>query len=335
FIISDHTLAEPGGGFTAGSVFVSGFLEKMTSLASNEQTPRYRTSGFLFAGSAILLFSLKPIFIKLAYEYPIDSVTLMTLRMGFSLPLYILIGIYLLVKKRIDPVLALGTLPKTIMTGMLGYYGASYFDLTGLHYISAQLERLILFSYPSLVVILGYFFFKTPIQGGTIPALLLTYTGILALFVHDISLSGQAHAFGGVLVFIGAVLFSLYILFSKSVIDKIGSMAFTCIAMTAASIAILLHFSISRELSDLHQPMPVYLAAFAIAMLSTVLPSFLISEAINRIGTNATSIIGSSGALVTSVLAVGILGEDFTPYHVIALVLVTSGIVWLGRAGRR
>lgn len=296
------------------------------------QLPKHSdTSGYLFAICGILLFSMKPILVKIAYAWPIDSITLMTLRMGFSLPMYLAIGLYLVVNNRVNFAVTGSVLPGILLTGVTGYYGAAYFDLTGLHYISAQLERLILFAYPSLVVIIGYFAFGNQVQRGTVPALVLTYTGIVTLFAHDISLSGSEYAFGGMLVFISAFLFAMYILFSKPLIGKTGSMVFTCVSMGAASMAILLHFMISNDLADLKQPGEVYLTAFAIALFSTVLPSFLVNEAINRIGANATSIIGSSGAVITSFLAVVILGENFTVFHVIALVFVTGGIIWLGR----
>ncbi len=288
-------------------------------------------SGFIFAFAGVFLFSLKPIFVKMAYEFPIDSVTLMTLRLAMSLPIYMAIGFWLLIRNKVDLPMTKKALPGIIVTGLLGYYGASYFDLTGLHYISAQLERLILFSYPGLVVLIGFFFFKNPIKKGTVPALILTYTGIAALFVHDVSLAGSSQILGGSLVFASALLFALYILFSKDFISSVGSLVFTCIAMCAASAAILLHFLLTNHFSDLQQPVRVYQIAFAIALFSTVLPSFLISEAINRLGTNTTSIIGSSGALFTSILAVTILGERFTQYHVLSLILVTTGIVLLGR----
>ncbi len=295
-----------------------------------EHTLKTQYSGYLFAVCGVFLFSLKPILIKLIYEYPVDSATLMTLRMGFSLPIYLLIGVFLMLKNRIHMDSTRPLLPSILLTGILGYYGASYLDLTGLQYISAQLERLILFAYPSLVVILGYCFFGSPIQRGTVTALILTYCGIATLFIHDLKLSGEHQAYGGMLVLGSALLYALYILHSKPLIGKIGSLAFTCIAMCAASGAILVHFFLSKDLNDLYLPTTVYVTAFAIAIFSTILPSFLISEAIHRLGTNATSIVGSSGAVMTSLLAVAILGEDFTLFHALALILVTSGIVWLG-----
>lgn len=288
--------------------------------------------GYIFASLGVLLFSLKPIFVKLAYEHDIDSTTLMALRMSFSLPIYLAIGVWLVLKNKVPQFDSASLLPRAFLVGILGYYGASYLDLTALQFISAQLERLILYAYPSLVVIIGYFLLGTAIEKGTIPALLFTYLGIGTLFVHDLQIGEENLLLGSSLVFASAVLFAFYIILSKSLITKMSSMVFTCVAMCAASIAIVIHFLVEHNVTDLFdQAIPVYMISLAIALFSTVLPSFFISEAIHRIGSNSTSIIGSSGAVVTSILAVLILGEAFTRYHVIALILVTSGIIWLGR----
>lgn len=288
--------------------------------------------GYIFASLGVLLFSLKPILVKLAYEHDIDSTTLMALRMGFSLPIYLAIGLWLILKNKVPEFNKVALLPKAFVVGVLGYYGASYLDLTALQFIGAQLERLILFAYPSLVVIIGYFLLGTPIAKGILPALFLTYLGIGSLFAYDLQIGEANILLGSSLVFASALLFALYIIFSKNLITQMSSMVFTCVAMCSASTAIIVHFLIEHNVKDLFvQTSPAYLISFAIAIFSTVLPSFFISEAIHRIGSNSTSIIGSSGAVVTSLLAVLILGEAFTVYHVIALILVTSGIVWLGR----
>ncbi len=290
--------------------------------------------GYLIAISGVFLFSLKPIFVKLAYRYGVDTTTLMTLRMGFSLPVYILVASFTIAKQRQDLTTIFRSTPKILAIGVIGYYGASYLDLKALEHISAQFERLVLFSYPTLVVLLGFLFFANSVKKGTIPSLILTYSGIATLFWHDLSVIGFANLYGGALVFCSACLFALYILFSKQLINQVGSLIFTSIAMCSASLAILVHFNITHELDDLIQPMSVYYIALAIAILSTILPSFLISEAINRIGPNATSIIGSSGTVFTAFLAITILGEQFTRYHLIALVLVVSGMLWMGKNTR-
>lgn len=299
---------------------------------SNLKNTPQAAGGYVYAALGVLLFSLKPILVKLAYQHSIDSTTLMALRMGFSLPIYVLIGAWLIYNHKVPPFNSALLLPKALLVGVVGYYGASYFDLTALQFISAQLERLILFAYPSLVVVFGYFLLETRIEKGTLPALLLTYLGIGTLFAHDLKLGEENLLLGSGMVLISATLFALYIIFSKSLITKMSSMVFTCIAMCAASFAIIIHFLVEHNFAELlDQTTPIYLISFSIAVFSTVLPSFFISEAIHRIGPNTTSIIGSSGAVVTSLLAVFILGEAFSTYHVIALMLVTSGIIWLGR----
>jgi drug/metabolite transporter (DMT)-like permease len=274
----------------------------------------------------VFLFSLKPIFIKQAYQYNIDTPTLMALRMGFSLPIYLFVGYWLFRREEQIPPKVKKFMPKSMLVGLFGYYGASYFDLKALEIISAQFERLVLYAYPTLVVILGYVFFKYPIKKGTGTALILTYTGILVLFVHELEFLGAKQLFGAGLVFVSATFFALYILFSKQLVTEIGSMPFTVVAMCSASVAILVHFLVTNDIGDLYQPVDVYVLAIYIAIISTVLPTFLISEAIHRLGANTTSIIGSSGTLFTAILAVLILSEPFTAYHALALILVVSGI---------
>ena len=291
--------------------------------------------GLFFAISGAALFSIRPILVKFAYQEEIDSVTLLTLRMLFSAPFYIVLLIYFLNDKSPKNQerrnnINIKLLSLTTLIGLMGYYAASLLDLYGLLYISAQLERLLLFTYPTLVVIFGALFFAKPIKGNIIVALLFSYGGIATIFLHDVEQFGSNIIKGGIFVGLSTIVFALYVLLGKEIINKIGSRMFTCIAMIAASIGIILHFLVTNEIADLSTSNTVYLICLAIAILCTIIPSFFISEAIARIGPDKTSITGTVGPVFTTLFAVTLLGEAFTIFHAIGMILVIIGVSVLG-----
>ena len=214
--------------------------------------------GLLCAFFATCLFSTKGIFIKLAYQYDVDSITLMTYRMLLSLPFYIGVFVWAIrktpsltspVKKHFISVMGIG---------FLGYYLSSYFDLEGLTYISSQLERLLLFTYPTVVVILSWLVFGNRINKQVIGALILAYSGVFVLFYHDLGKQGEGVITGSLLVLTACFTFACYLLFSKTKIQKLGSLVFTCIAMFGASFMIFVHFSIVHDIQDMNIPMPQF-----------------------------------------------------------------------------
>ena len=287
-------------------------------------------TGLVLAIIGALFFSIRPILVKFAYQDGIDSVSLLTLRMLFSLPFYAILFAYFLRdsdrRKTLNPKL----IAFTAFIGLCGYYAASLLDLIGLQYISAQLERLLLFTYPTLVVIFGALFFSKKITSTIVLALAFSYAGIASIFTHDFQLYGNNIVKGSIFVGLSTVIFSLYVLFGKQIINKIGSRMFTCIAMIAASAGIIVHFLITNEVSDLMTSNKVYLLCLAIAVFCTIIPSFCISEAIARIGPDRTSITGTVGPVFTAFFAVSLLDEVFSIYHAIGMVLVIIGVVILG-----
>jgi len=218
-------------------------------------------SGFALAIVGAMLFSFRPILVKFAYHDAVDSVTLLTLRMLFSAPFYLLFLLILLKRFNADNDSRIQQLNKktllfTCTLGLMGYYAASLLDMVGLLYISAQLERLVLFTYPTLVVIFGALFFNTRITNNILLALLFSYMGIACIFLHDLNTLGNNVIKGSLFVGASMVIFSLYVLFGKRIIDKVGSRLFTCIATNK-----------------------VYGISFLIAIFCTIIPSFCISEA--------------------------------------------------------
>ncbi len=296
------------------------------------------TQGILLAIAGACLFSTKPIIIKFTYAYPIDPVTLMTLRMAFSLPFYLLFAVLAFRERKASQTptdLSRTTLLQTALVGVLGYYIASYLDLEGLTRITAQFERLILFTYPTFVILLGALFFKHKITVRMLLALGVTYAGLAVIFGQDLQLFGDGVITGAAFVLGAAVTFAGYILFSQFGIKKLGARLFTFFAMIAASIAILCHFALTHSLQILIQPVQVYGLTFMIALISTVAPSFMIAAAIEKIGPGPTSLLSGVGPVFTTVLGIVLLSETFTPWHFVGIILVLGGALILSYKRRK
>jgi drug/metabolite transporter (DMT)-like permease len=289
----------------------------------------------LLAVAGVLGFSFKAILIKLAYAWhPIDAVTLLALRMIYSAPFFVAMAIWAGRRANVKP-LARADLWKLAWLGFIGYYLASLLDFIGLEYITAALERLVLFLYPTMVVLLSAAITKTPITRRAVIALVVSYAGIVLVFAHDLtaSVEPRAVAIGGALVFGSAALYALYLVQAGDVIKRLGSMRFIAWAMIASSVFVLGQFALMRPVGALAVPPSIHALALAMAVFSTVLPTWLIAESIKRMGANASSFVGSLGPVFTIGLGALILGE---PLHWIqlagaALVLVGVTLVTLGR----
>lgn len=309
-------------------------LRQTTGPASGIAAPPLR--GILLAIAGACLFSTKPVIIKIAYNtYPIDAETLMTLRMVFSLPFYVAFA-FMAVGERRRKGIALNldrdTLAKTAAIGILGYYAAAFLDLKGLTLITAQFERLILFTYPTFVLLLGALLFGHRIGWRIIIAVILTYLGLALIFGQDLKLFGASVVTGAAYVLGASLTFSFYVLFSQFQIKKLGSRLFTCLAMIAASFAILVHFAATHEVAALVLPLRVYGLTLAIAVIATVIPSFLIAAAIEAIGPGMTSTLSGIGPVFTTLLGISLLDEPFTPWHFAGMALVLSGTLILSQA---
>ena len=288
------------------------------------------TAGFLFAIASAGLFAIRPIFVKLVYAEGVDSTTLIALRMLFSVPIYIILMMFFLRNSERRSRLNKSNILQIAGIGMLGYYAASFLDLLGLQYVTAQLGRMILYTYPTFVVLLGAVFFGKAITGRTVFSLFLTYLGIAALFGHDLTEFGSDVITGALFITASAVIFSVYLLRSKSLIEEVGSRLFTCIALISASIGIFIHFTISHSFDIDANPRALGLV-FLIAIFCTVIPTFCTTAAVARIGADRTGIIATIGPASTSFFAVIILSESFTIYHAIGIALTVLGVFILNR----
>ena len=281
--------------------------------------------GVIFALIAAVGFSAKAILIKLAYLDHVDAITLLALRMVFSVPFFVAVAIW--VNRRHSVPLKQQDWFAVIALGLLGYYLSSYLDFLGLQYISAGLERLILFLYPTMTVILSALIYKRAIGRKVIAAMALSYAGILLVFLHDVGMSQGGVLLGASLVFASTFSYSAYLVGAGHAIARIGATRFTAYAMVVASVASLLQFSVTHPLSALNLPLRVYELSIAMAIFSTVLPVFLLSYAIKRIGSGNSSLIGSAGPVVTIALAYVFLNEGVSLLQIAGSSLVLAGVI--------
>jgi len=289
------------------------------------------TAGFLFAIASAALFAIRPIFVKLVYAQGIDPTTLIAFRMLFSLPIYIVLLIIFLRNEEQRTKLSMKNIASISGAGFLGYYAASFLDLVGLQYVTAQLGRMILYVYPTFVVLIGAMFFNKKVTLATVLALALTYSGVAIIFGHDLKEFGSDVILGGAYILVCAFTFSLYLLFSKSLIHEVGSRVFTCIALIAASIGILTHYSITHSISNPVVNSTGLWLILVIAIFCTVIPSFFTTAAVARIGADKTGIVAMIGPGFTSFFAILVLSESFTVYHFIGIILTICGVASLQR----
>jgi drug/metabolite transporter (DMT)-like permease len=282
--------------------------------------------GVALAVIAAFGFSFKAIFVKLAYPYGVDAVTLLVLRMGFALPVFAWVGF---VASRSAPALSGRDWVAIMLLGLLGYYGASILDFLGLQYISAGLERLILFTYPTLTLLLAWAVQGIALQRRHVLALLLCYGGIALAFAHDVELAGDLVqvGMGAALVFGSSACYALYLYGSGRMLQRIGTARFTALAILVSSAASFAHFALQGEPGRLVQPWPVYALGVAMALFSTVIPIFAQSAAMRRIGSGEAALLGMIGPLLTIVFAAWLLGEAMSLPQFAGMALVIAGIV--------
>lgn len=285
--------------------------------------------GVLSAFLGAVLFSLKPILIKLIYTIEeIDTIELLLLRMLISIPFYIGILFYFLSPQTVTQ--QVKTFWKSmICLGFIGFYLASYLDFSGLQFITAGLERAIIFLNPTIVLLVGAFFLKKRISWQQAIAIVLSYVGIMMAFTTNVQLGNQSNILlGTLLVFGSAFFYALYLIGSEIYLNKIGTVPFTCYTMIVAFVFIFIHFSYKQPISRLLQfDQQVYILATIMAIVSTIIPSFLFSEGIKRIGAANGSIIGGIGPISTIILAYFILGEMIGMWQIIGTSLVILGVL--------
>lgn len=288
-----------------------------------------RLMGYALAAAGAALFSTKAIFIKLAYMDQVNPALMLALRNVVALPFFLGVGIYTVLKLRREGK-ALPSLKLTgqaLATGFIGYYVSSLLDFEGLSYITAQLERLVLFTYPIFVMFLGWMFFKARITWMSVLAAAITYAGLVVVFLSALPTGGRDVWIGTALVLGCAVTFALYQLLAKGFITAMGSALFTSIALTGSAVACIAHYVITSRSFDFSSSPRFFWLAAGTAIFATVLPSFLVNAGLARISPQSTSMIATISPLITISLAVWILGEQFTVADAIGAAMVIAGVM--------
>lgn len=297
-----------------------------------------RTLGFIAGALGSGFFATKGIVIKLAIPLGMDAATALTWRMLFAIPFFVLfgwLGYRDHLRKSPDFAISRRDLFATFGVGALGYYVASYLDFAGLEYISAQFDRLILLTYPFFVVMIGAIFLGRKVTALAIGSLLVAYAGLALIFAHDLQLNGENTIKGSLLVLGAALSYATYQILAKPLIDRMGARLFTSIAMSAAGVAVIVHFFVTHRPDELVISTQAIWLMAALGTVSTVLPAYLISTAIGLIGPEPTAMLGNVSPIVTIILAVTILGEVFTYWHAAGSALVLLGIFAFTRTQTR
>lgn len=270
--------------------------------------------------------------VKVAFaDTSVDALTLLTLRMVFSLPFF-LGAAFLVSNKTGNVALSAKQWIQIVLLGLFGYYLSSYFDFTGLQYISAGLERLILFLYPTFVVLMNRIFFHQRISRNQLIALLLTYTGIGIAYFDELHIDSDNPNFflGSLLIFLCSITYALYVSGSGRMIPKIGASKFTAYAMLASTFGIFVHYILRGDYAGFTEARGMWGYGLLLGIVATVIPTFLLSAGMMRIGSNNVAIISGIGPVSTILQAHWVLGEPIHTGQIIGTLLVIAGVLLIG-----
>ena len=286
-------------------------------------------SGVLLALAGSIAFSGKAIIVKLGYRYNVDAVTLLMLRMLLALPFFVLMSWW---ASRGKAPLTRPQWLKVIFLGFSGYYLASFLDFAGLQYISASLERLILYLNPTIVLLLGWMLWGKKITRTQLIAFALSYAGVLLVFGHEAKLEGPNVGLGTALVFASAVSYALYLSFSGELVRQLGSLRLAGLATSVACFFCIAQFVLLKPLSAAYVAPPVLWLSLLNATACTVAPVLMVMMAIERIGAAKTAQIGMVGPMSTIIMGVWLLGEPMNAWIVAGTILVLSGVYLVSRS---
>jgi drug/metabolite transporter (DMT)-like permease len=289
-----------------------------------------RSSGLVMALAGSIAFSGKAIIVKLAYRWDVDAVTLIMLRMLFALPFFAAMAWW---ASRGKPALTRRDWLGVLGLGVSGYYLASFLDFAGLQYITASLERLILYLNPTLVMLLGWLMYRKTFTQRQIVGMALSYAGVLLVFGHEVRLEGANVALGTLLVFASAVSYAIYLVYSGELVQRVGSLRLVGLATSVACVCCIVQFLVVRpvDVALAVAPQVVWLSVLN-ASLCTAVPVLLVMMAIERIGPALSAQTGMVGPMSTILMGVLILGEPFTAWIAAGSVLVIAGIFVFSRA---
>ncbi len=290
--------------------------------------PTQLTSGLLLAAAGSIAFSGKAIIVKLAYRHGVDAVTLVMYRMLLALPMFLLMALW--AGRGKAPLQGRDWLG-IVGLGFSGYYLSSFLDFWGLEYISASLERLILYLNPTLVLVLGWLLYRRKISHRQGVAMAISYSGVLLVFGHEVSFAGAHAALGALLVLLSALTYAVYLNYSGQMVQRIGALRLAGWATSVACAFCIAQFVVLRPLSSAQVAEPVLWLSLLNATLCTALPVVLVMMAIERIGAGLTAQTGMIGPMATLLMGVFILGEPFNAWVLAGTALVLGGVFWVTR----
>jgi drug/metabolite transporter (DMT)-like permease len=293
-------------------------------------------SGLLLAAAGAIAFSGKAIIVKLSYVYGVDAVTVIMYRMLFALPFFIAMGLWAerQAMARANPLTRRDVID-IVGLGFVGYYLSSYLDFLGLQYITASLERLILYLNPTLVVLLGWAVYKKPIQPIRMWAMAISYSGVMLVFSHELSLAGPNVALGSTLVFGSAMSYAVYLLYSGQLVQRIGSLRLVGWATSVACVCCIAQFVVLRPLSAAVVPVEVVWLGVLNAVACTVAPVLMVMMAIERIGAALAAQTGMIGPMSTIALGVLLLDEPLNVWIGAGTLLVLGGVFLVSKYGNK
>ena len=306
----------------------------MTKQSTIENNKSYRQQGFIYAMLGAILFSSKSIVIKFIYEYGVDATTTLGFRLLMAMPLFAAVALFQMYKVRhgeLKPLSVKNSL-KLIVLGFFGYYLASLLDFASLKYISVSLERLILLLTPTFVLMFSVLFFKKKVSQRQLISLLISYVGVLIVFVQDFSLGGSDIILGSLLVLGSAISYSCYVMGAGELIREVGSTRFVAYAMLVSTFCILIQLFLMHGIDWIAQPLPVYNWSLVHAIFNTFIRTFMLMWSVERIGAPLSTQLGLIGPISLLFLAWLFLDDPITVWDWVGTLIVLSSLYILGRA---
>jgi len=292
-----------------------------------------RGTGLALAVAGAMAFSVKSIIVKLSYRHGVDAVTVMTLRMVFALPFFALLAWW---AGRGQRALAGRDWRGVLGLGVCGYYLSSFLDFLGLQYVTASLERLILYLNPTLVLLLGWLMYRRPWRRSQLAGLAVSYLGIVVVFGQELRVEGANVALGTACLFGAALTYAVYLVYSGDVVKRVGALRLVGLATSVACVLAIGHYLLLRPAAGMFAvPTPVIWLGLLNAVLCTVVPVLMVMLAVERVGPAVTAQTGLVGPITTILLGVWLLGEPFTPAIAAGTVLVIAGIFVFTRGAPR
>jgi len=293
-------------------------------------------SGLVLALTGAIAFSGKAIIVKLAYRHGVDAVTLIMYRMVMAFPFFVVLAWWSSrqAHAKANP-LTRRDVGSVAVLGFIGYYFSSYLDFLGLQYISASLERLILYLNPTMVLLMGWVFYRRRITRWRALAMAVSYSGVVLVFGHELTVGGQDAVLGSSLVLASALCYAIYLVMSGQLVQRIGAMRLVGLASGVASVFCWVQFLWLRPLSAMWVPTEVLWLSLVNATLCTVLPLVLVMMAIERIGAALTAQAGMIGPMATIALGVWLLDEPFNAWTGMGTLLVLGGVYMVSKLGDR